>query len=144
MAWWGGAYHKAAIPEHVLRIMKASPPEDWEFVILKEGTKQDHAKLLQLEEYTIEKLSRRNPDKLLNTNHTVGPDTLTPLKLPMSGRPRAAGSGAPKTDLRNIDGRRMTYVEAAHVLNIRQSTLKRRLRKLRAKGVFQVGFNDLT
>jgi hypothetical protein len=141
IAWWSGASSKAAIPEHVLRIFKASPPDDWEFVVLETGTKQDRAYLLGVEEAAIRKLAGRCPDKLLNTQYAFGP---SPPKRPKSGLPRAVGSGGPKTDLRDAEGRKVTYAEAAFVLNIKPGTLKKRLRRMRAGGVTEVAISDLT
>jgi hypothetical protein len=144
MAWWSGAHSKAGIPEHVLRIFKASPPEDWEFVVVKEGTRQDRAELARDEASTIGFIAGQHPERLLNRAHNDTRSTAPVPKLPMSGLPRAAGTGRPKSDLRAEDGRQMTYVEAASILNISAYVVKKRLRLLREKGVVQVAVGDLT
>lgn len=114
------------------RAIQASGPQDWEFVVIFEGT---HEEALEVERTAVRKLRDTNPELLLNGDSSL-PDPSTQRSAP------PGISSTAKSIVMGPNGP-MSHGEIAVALGVTKQAIKKRLSAWRKKGKIKISIEDL-
>lgn len=121
----------------LLDIIGKSDISEWEFTILQELPGATSAQLMSAETVAISRIKTLKPTALLNSTASRAADRSSPIVNDGSYR-----AGLAKSKVIGPHGA-MSQAEVAQAKGVTVQTVKKKLRKLRGKGIFEVEIEKL-
>jgi len=131
--WWKHTLTnlKSAENDMMDDAMRGTTLHDWEFHVLVECPED---KVLM--DYLEAKAIYQTPRALLLNKYKTGPVPVAPTDIVFP-------KSEPATVIIGVGGETLSYSEAVKILGCAPDTLKKRLKRYRAQGVFRIGIQNL-